>query len=94
MRGESGDAGAGARAARGARESSWRRCHPLLQLRHDYADRAVELDVFVVDEYRGAAGGLEGQALKWVRAGGAGGASAAGGRPPVRRGCSVYNVLS
>src|SRR3984885_1161371 len=27
------------------------RCHPLLQLRHDYSDRVVELDVFVVDDY-------------------------------------------
>ncbi len=44
------------------------RCHPLLQLRHDYADRVVELDVFVVDEYRGEPRGLESQALRWVPA--------------------------
>ena len=44
------------------------RCHPLLQLRHDYADRAVQLDVFVVDEYAGEPSGLEAQALKWVAA--------------------------
>jgi 8-oxo-dGTP diphosphatase len=43
-----------------------RRCHPLLQLRHHYADRVVELEVFVVDESRGEPSGLEGQALKWV----------------------------
>ncbi len=43
-----------------------RRCHRLLGLRHDYADRAVELEVFVVDESRGEPSGLEGQALKWV----------------------------
>jgi 8-oxo-dGTP diphosphatase len=43
-----------------------RRCHPLLQLRHDYADRAVELEVYVVDEYHGEPSGLEGQALQWV----------------------------
>ncbi|HEY6452634.1 MAG TPA: 8-oxo-dGTP diphosphatase MutT [Steroidobacteraceae bacterium] len=42
------------------------RCHRLLQLRHDYADRAVELEVFVVDESRGEPSGLEGQALRWV----------------------------
>jgi 8-oxo-dGTP diphosphatase len=42
------------------------RCHRLLGLRHDYADRAVELEVFVVDESRGEPSGLEGQALKWV----------------------------
>jgi 8-oxo-dGTP diphosphatase len=47
---------------------SLRRCHPLLQLRHDYADRVVELDVFVVDEYGGEPSGLETQALKWVLA--------------------------
>lgn len=43
-----------------------RRCHPLLQLRHHYSDRAVELEVFVVDETGGEPSGLEGQALKWV----------------------------
>ena len=43
------------------------RCRPLLQLRHDYADRTVELDVLVVDAYQGAPRSLEGQALKWVR---------------------------
>jgi 8-oxo-dGTP diphosphatase len=42
------------------------RCHPLLQLRHHYADRTVELEVFVVDESLGEPQGLEGQALKWV----------------------------
>jgi 8-oxo-dGTP diphosphatase len=47
---------------------SLRRCHPLLQLRHDYADRVVELDVFVVDDYGGEPSGLEAQALKWVAA--------------------------
>jgi 8-oxo-dGTP diphosphatase len=45
-----------------------RRCHPLLQLRHDYPDRVVELDVFVVDDYGGEPAGLEAQALKWVAA--------------------------
>jgi 8-oxo-dGTP diphosphatase len=44
------------------------RCHPLLQLRHDYADRVVELEVFVVDDYRGEPSGRETQALKWVAA--------------------------
>jgi 8-oxo-dGTP diphosphatase len=43
-----------------------RRCHPLLQLRHDYSDRSVQLEVFVVDESRGEPSGQEGQALKWV----------------------------
>ena len=43
-----------------------RRCHRLLELRHHYTDRAVELEVFVVDESHGEPSGLEGQALKWV----------------------------
>ena len=47
---------------------SLQRCHPLLQLRHDYADRVVELEVFAVDDYAGAPAGLEAQALKWVAA--------------------------
>ena len=42
------------------------RCHSLLQLRHDYADRSVALEVFVVDEYRGEPSGREAQELKWV----------------------------
>jgi 8-oxo-dGTP diphosphatase len=48
---------------------SLQRCHPLLHLRHDYADRVVELDVFLVDAYCGEPAGLESQALKWVAAG-------------------------
>ncbi|HEY1726483.1 MAG TPA: 8-oxo-dGTP diphosphatase MutT [Steroidobacteraceae bacterium] len=43
-----------------------RRCHQLLQLRHDYPDRKVELEVFVVDDYLGEPEGLEAQALQWV----------------------------
>ena len=45
---------------------SLQRCHTLLQLRHDYADRVVELEVFAVDDYAGQPSGLEAQALKWV----------------------------
>jgi 8-oxo-dGTP diphosphatase len=44
-----------------------RRCHPLLQLRHHYSDRAVELEVFVVDESVGEPSALEGLVLRWVR---------------------------
>jgi len=43
-----------------------RRCHSLLQLRHDYGDRSVALEVFVVDEFRGEPSGREAQPLKWV----------------------------
>ena len=45
------------------------RCHPLLRLRHEYADRVIELEVFVADEYLGVPSGREGQALKWIPAG-------------------------
>ncbi len=44
------------------------RCHPLMQLRHDYSDRVIELEVFVVDDYAGEPSGREMQALKWVAA--------------------------
>jgi 8-oxo-dGTP diphosphatase len=37
---------------------SVRHCHPLLQLRHDYPDRVIELEVFLVDDYRGEPAGL------------------------------------
>jgi 8-oxo-dGTP diphosphatase len=47
---------------------SLQRCHPLLQLRHDYTDRVIELDVFVVDDYCGEPRNREAQALKWVAA--------------------------
>jgi 8-oxo-dGTP diphosphatase len=47
---------------------SMQRCHPLLQLRHDYTDRVIELDVFVVDAYSGEPVGRESQALRWVAA--------------------------
>jgi 8-oxo-dGTP diphosphatase len=47
---------------------SLRRCHPMLQLRHDYGDRVIQLDVFVVDDYGGEPAGREAQALKWVAA--------------------------
>ena len=43
-----------------------RRCRPLLQLQHEYADRVVALEVFLVDEYTGEPQPLEQQRLKWV----------------------------
>lgn len=39
---------------------------PLLEVRHDYGDKAVLLDVHVVRDYSGEACGLEGQPLAWV----------------------------
>ncbi len=40
---------------------------PLIRIRHDYADRAVLLDVHRVTAWRGEPRGLEGQPLAWVR---------------------------
>ncbi|MDR6678481.1 Nudix family hydrolase [Pseudomonas oryzihabitans] len=39
---------------------------PLLQVRHDYPDQAVLLDVWQVDAFTGEAHGAEGQPLAWV----------------------------
>ncbi len=39
---------------------------PLLQVHHDYGDKCVLLDVYVVWAFTGEARGLEGQALEWV----------------------------
>ena len=39
---------------------------PLFRVRHDYGDRAVLLDVWKVDGYRGQPRGREGQPLRWV----------------------------
>ncbi len=41
---------------------------PLLQVRHDYGDKEVLLDVCTVWEFAGEAAGMEGQALQWVKA--------------------------
>lgn len=40
--------------------------HPLLALTHDYPDRRVELQMWVVSQYTGVPRGLDGQQLKWV----------------------------
>jgi 8-oxo-dGTP diphosphatase len=42
------------------------RTSPLLQVPHDYGDKAVLLDVCVVWEFSGCARGEEGQAMAWV----------------------------
>ena len=39
---------------------------PLLELVHDYPDRRVKLDVWLVHEYRGEPTAQEGQPLRWV----------------------------
>ena len=43
-----------------------RRSSPLLEVRHDYGDKQVRLDVHVVWEFEGQALGREGQPLAWV----------------------------
>jgi 8-oxo-dGTP diphosphatase len=37
----------------------------LTRIRHDYADRRVTLDVWLVTEFDGEAHGREGQKIKW-----------------------------
>lgn len=40
-------------------------CTPLMQISHDYGDKKVLLDVFVVDNFTGEAKALEGQQSGW-----------------------------
>jgi 8-oxo-dGTP diphosphatase len=40
--------------------------HPELTLRHDYAERRVQVSMWIVDHYAGEPRGLDGQKLKWV----------------------------
>jgi 8-oxo-dGTP diphosphatase len=39
---------------------------PLMRLEHAYDDRRVELSMWIVERFAGAARGLDGQLLKWV----------------------------
>lgn len=41
-------------------------CKPLIQIRHDYPDKSVLLDVCIVDDFVGEALGNEGQPIRWV----------------------------
>ena len=43
-----------------------RTAHPLLELTHDYPDRRVELQMWLVKSFSGEPQGLDGQQLKWV----------------------------
>ena len=45
------------------------RTEPLLEVRHDYADKSVFLDVHVVWDFDGEPRGMEQQPLAWVPAG-------------------------
>lgn len=42
------------------------RSEPLLQVRHDYGDKSVLLDVWLVSGFTGEAKGMEGQPLVWA----------------------------
>ena len=42
------------------------RARPLIRIRHRYPDKAVVLDVWRVDGFRGAAHGREGQVIEWL----------------------------
>ena len=46
-----------------------RRCRPLIRLSHDYADRKVVLDTWLVENWSGEPQGIEGQPLRWVAPG-------------------------
>jgi 8-oxo-dGTP diphosphatase len=61
-----------------ARAGLWRELHeelgisllkaePLIQIYHEYPDKAVLLDVFCVTQYEGTPDGKEGQPLAWVK---------------------------
>lgn len=41
------------------------RAEPLVEVRHDYDDKSVLLDVWHITEYRGKEQGIEGQKLQW-----------------------------
>ncbi|TDJ32326.1 MAG: 8-oxo-dGTP diphosphatase MutT [Gammaproteobacteria bacterium] len=43
-----------------------RAAEPLIDVRYDYPDRSVLLDVWQVERYEGEAAGLEQQPLRWV----------------------------
>ncbi|MCH9675792.1 MAG: Nudix family hydrolase [Gammaproteobacteria bacterium] len=43
-----------------------RAAHPLIRLVHDYDDRVIDLDVWVVDAWEGTPSGREGQAIEWA----------------------------
>ena len=42
------------------------RCEHFMDLYHEYPDRRVTIDFFVVKAWQGEPGGLEGQRLEWV----------------------------
>jgi len=41
-------------------------CEPLIRIEHDYSDKSVVLDVWIVSSFSGEATGLEGQPIEWI----------------------------
>jgi len=39
---------------------------PFMELHHEYPDRIVDLEFFLVSDWRGEPAGLEGQGIRWV----------------------------
>ena len=39
---------------------------PWLQIHHDYSDRSVLLDVWIIEQFSGEPESMEGQLIKWV----------------------------
>ncbi|WAJ69649.1 8-oxo-dGTP diphosphatase MutT [Catenovulum adriaticum] len=39
---------------------------PLILIEHDYGDKKVSLDTYIVSEFTGQAKGLEGQTIQWT----------------------------
>ena len=39
---------------------------PLMELEHQYSDKAVHLDIWCVDKFEGKAQGREGQTIRWI----------------------------
>jgi 8-oxo-dGTP diphosphatase len=40
-------------------------CSPLIEIRHDYSDKSVLLDVWLIENYSGTSIGREGQSIEW-----------------------------
>jgi len=41
-------------------------CQPLMVIEHDYGDKQVKLEIFIVDQFAGEAQALEGNEQAWV----------------------------
>ncbi len=41
---------------------------PFIELRHEYPDRIVDLEFFLVSDWKGQPAGLEGQGVRWLPA--------------------------